>query len=162
MIRYMLCPSCFCEIWALLVSKIAYDHLYYPPCFTCWTFFGSLVSATCKRTSCAKVHELSQSYCVDNQEETLFSWLHIHYTNIGSSRFDHSSCRGSLITINVMLLAWLVGHSLLHWYQLFVNTHHVPKCMSCHKAIVVITETDHLFMITYILCPSCFCEIWVI
>ena len=34
------------------------------------------------------------------------------------------------------------------------TVHHVPKCMSCHKAIV--------FMITYILCSSCFCEIWAL
>ena len=28
-------------------------------------------------TSCAQVHELPQSYCGDNREGTLFSWLHI-------------------------------------------------------------------------------------
>ena len=37
--------------------------------------------------------------------------------------------------------------------------HHVPKCMSCHKAIVVITGRAIVFMIAYILCSSCFCEI---
>ena len=39
-------------------------------------------------------------------------------------------------------------------------THHVPKCMSCHKAIVVITGRAHYFHdYIYILRSSCFCEI---
>ena len=38
--------------------------------------------------------------------------------------------------------------------------HHVPKCMSCHKAIVVITGRAHCFHdYIYILRSSCFCEI---
>ena len=43
----------------------------------------------------------------------------------------------------------------------FVATvHHVPKCMSCHKAIVVITGRAHCFHdYIYILGSSCFCEI---
>ena len=36
-------------------------------------------------------------------------------------------------------------HSLVHWYQQCVTVHHVPKCMSCHKAIVVITGRAHCF-----------------
>ena len=30
------------------------------------------------RASCVQVHELPQSHCGDNQEGTLFSWLHIY------------------------------------------------------------------------------------
>ena len=45
----------------------------------------------------------------------------------------------------IMLLAWLVEHSLVHWYQKCVTVHHVPKCISCHKAIVVITGRTHWF-----------------
>ena len=71
----------------------------------------------------------------------------------------HSLCRGSLITTYITLLSLLVEHSLVHWYQQCVTVHHVPKCMSCHKAIVVITGGHIFFMIAYILCPSCFCEI---
>ena len=36
-------------------------------------------------------------------------------------------------------------HSLVHWYQQCGTVHHVPKCMSCHKAIVVITGRAHCF-----------------
>ena len=39
----------------------------------------------------------------------------------------------------------LVEHSLVHWYQQCVTIHHVPKCMSCHKAIVVITGRAYCF-----------------
>ena len=45
----------------------------------------------------------------------------------------------------ITLLALLVEHSLVHWYQQCVTVHHVPKCMSCHKAIVVITGRAHCF-----------------
>ena len=35
--------------------------------------------------------------------------------------------------------------------------HHVPKCMSCHKAVMVITRRAHCFHdCTYILHTSCF------
>ena len=36
---------------------------------------------------------------------------------------------------------------LVHWYQQCVTVHHVPKCMSCHKAIVVITGRAHCFQL---------------
>ena len=39
--------------------------------------------------SIAQMHELPQSHCVDNQENTLFSWLHINYTHLASARFEH-------------------------------------------------------------------------
>ena len=43
------------------------------------------------------------------------------------------------------LLALLVEHFLVHWYQQCLTIHHVPKCMSCHKAILVITGRAHFF-----------------
>ena len=78
MIAYKLCSSCFCEIWALCVPWIIYDHLHYAPFLACWALFGSLVPAMCNRISCAWVHELPQNHCGDNREGTLFSWLHIY------------------------------------------------------------------------------------
>ena len=52
-----------------------------------------------------------------------------------------------LVPVNqtIKLLALLVEHSLVHWYQQCVTVNHVPKCMSCHKAIVVITGRAHCF-----------------
>ena len=35
--------------------------------------------------------------------------------------------------------------TLLHWYQQCGTVHHVPRCMSCHKAIVVLTGRAHCF-----------------
>ena len=46
---------------------------------------------------------------------------------------------------NGFVATLLVEHSLIHWYQQYVTVHHVPKYMSCHKAIVVITRRAHCF-----------------
>ena len=141
-ITYILCSSCFCEIWALCVSWITYDHLYYAPCLAslvhwyqqCVTVHHAPKCMSCHkavaeiigrahcfhnniyimlilllrdlstlcivdhlwplilrsllsllitlwligtsnayRTLCVQVHELSQSHCGDNREDTLFS-----------------------------------------------------------------------------------------
>ena len=40
---------------------------------------------------------------------------------------------------------FVATHALVHWYQQCGTVHHVPKCMSCHKAIVVITGRAHCF-----------------
>ena len=52
----------------------------------------------CNHTSCAQVHELPQNHWVDNRDDTLFSWLHIYYAHLSTVRFEHSVCRGSLMT----------------------------------------------------------------
>ena len=43
---------------------------------------------------------------------------------------------------------WLCGNSCTRTYDtctLCTAVHHVPKCISCHKAIVVITGRAHCF-----------------
>ena len=97
------------------------------------------------RTSCAQVHELPQSHCGDIRERTFFSLLHLYYAHLASVRFEHSVCRGSLLTTIITLLALLVEHFLFYWYQQCGTVHHVPKCISCHKASVVITGRAHYF-----------------
>ena len=144
MIVCILHPSCFCEIWAICVSLITYGHLYYAPCLACWALFGSLVPAMCNWTSCAQVHVLPRSHCSDNQEGTLFSWLfswlHIYYTHLAFVRFRHCVV-DHLYYFPCLACSTLFG-SLV---QDSVIVHHVPKCMSCHKAIVVITGRVHCF-----------------
>ena len=56
---------------------------------------------------------------------------------------------------------WLCDNSCNWGHDVHVHhVHHVPKYMSCNKAIVVITERAHCFHdCTYILRLSCFCEI---
>ena len=54
-------------------------------------------------SSCAQVHGLPQGHCDDNREGTLFSWLHIYYARLASVRFEHSVCRGSLMTTNIYI-----------------------------------------------------------
>ena len=89
---YISYSSCFCEIWALCVSWITYDYLYYAPYLACWALFGSFVSAMCNRTSCTQVHELPQSHCDDNREGILFSWYYTYYAHLASGRFEDSVC----------------------------------------------------------------------
>ena len=52
-----------------------------------------------------------------------------------------------------------------YYHNVFVATHalvhHVPKCMSCNKAVVVIMDRAHCFH-NFILCLSSFCEIWAL
>ena len=76
-----------------------------------------------------------------------FMIAHIYYSRRASETFELSMCCGSLMTTYITLLAKLVEHSLVHWYQQCVTLHHVPKCMSCHKAIVVITGRAIIYMI---------------
>ena len=55
--------------------------------------------------------------------------------------------------------------ALVHQYQQCVTLKNAPKCMSCHKAIVMVTGRAHCFhdyIITYILCTSYFREIWTL
>ena len=113
-------------------------------CFACWALFGSLVTAMCNRASCSQVHELPQSHCGDNREGTLFWWLHI-YTRLASGRSEHPVCLGSLMTTYITLFDLFIEHSLVHWYQQCVTIHLVPKRMSCHKAIVVISGRAQCF-----------------
>ena len=45
----------------------------------------------------------------------------------------------------------------------FVATvHYVPKCMSFHKVVVVITGRAQCFMIAHMLCTSCFGRVWAL
>ena len=64
MIAYILRPSCLCKIWALCVSWITYDYLYYVLCLASCALFGSLVPVMWNHTSCGQVLELPQSHCV--------------------------------------------------------------------------------------------------
>ena len=162
MTAYILLPSCFCETWAICVSWITYNHSYYAPCLACWVLFGYLAPAMCNRISCAQVHELAQSHCGDNQEGTLYSWLHIYYTHLASVRFEPSVCHRSLMTTYIMIFALLVEHSLVNWYQQCITVHHVPKCISCDKAIVVITRRAHCYHGCIYITPTCFCRFWTL
>ena len=38
-----------------------------------------------------------------------------------------------------------LGHMMYGSHDVRLTVHHVPKCMSCHKAIVVITGRAHCF-----------------
>ena len=52
---------------------------------------------------------MPQSHCGESREDTLFTWLHICYAHHASLRFEQSICRGSLMTICMILLSALFG-----------------------------------------------------
>ena len=99
MIAYKSRPSCFREMWALCVLWITYDHLDYAPCSACWAVFASLVPAMCNCTWYAQVHELPQSFCGDNREGTLFSWLHIYHAPLALGSLKRDSNTGVFLWI---------------------------------------------------------------
>ena len=75
--------GCYKTIYIVIKRYIyIYIHMYSP-----------------NRTSYVLVHELPQSYCGDNQEDTLSSWLDIYYAHLAFVRFEHSVYRGSFMTI---------------------------------------------------------------
>ena len=66
------------------------------------------------------------------------NYIYIYSAHLASVKFEQSLYHGSLMTTYVTLLDWLVKHSLVHWYQQSETVHHVPKCVKCHKDIVMI------------------------
>ena len=127
------------------MSWVTYGHLFYTKLLANWGLFGCIVPAMCNRKLCSQVHELPQSSCGNGREGKLFLWLDICYARLAFVRSEHSRCQKLHMTIYITLLALLVEHSLAHWYQQLVNVHHLQKCMSCHKAIVLITRRKPCF-----------------
>ena len=76
--------------WHNLPTRLS-PLLYYSPCLACWWLSGSLVPAMCNHTSCAQ--------CSDNQEGTLFSWLHICYTHLSFVRFEPFVCHVAMCNL---------------------------------------------------------------
>ena len=83
----------------------------------------------------------------DNPYQNIYIYIYIYMCVFVCSQENNVSSRLSLQWLcgHIALLALLVEQSLVHWYKQCVTVHHVPKCMSCHKAIVVITRMAHCF-----------------
>ena len=109
------------------------------PGLVCWALSGSFLPAMCNQTSCAQVHELLKGHCGDNQEVNIvFMITHILYPScfceiwalcVSWITYDHLYFAPSLA-------CWSLSGSLVP-----ATVYHVPNCMSCQKAIVVITRT---------------------
>ena len=84
------------------------------------------------RTSCAQVQELLQSHAivVITERAHFFPWLHVDITLIW------------LCEIWALFVSWTAYDHLYYafcllstlWFIVTRTIHHVPKCMSCHKA----------------------------
>ena len=71
-----------------------YLYIYIPSDYVLWQLMRLRMHS---RTSFVQVHELPESNCGGNREETLSSYLHIYYRLLASVRFEQSMCCGSLI-----------------------------------------------------------------
>ena len=63
--------------------------------------------------------------------------------------------------------SWLLRTLLVHWHYECVTIHHEPKCMSCHKTVVVITGNadcfhDFTYILTLILLLQNLCTLHVV
>ena len=93
-----------------LLTLFVVDHLWpliLRPLLCLLSTAGSLVPATCNRTSCAQLLELLKSHCCDNWEDRLFPWLHRYYANLALSGFEQCVCRVSLMVTHFTLLVLL-------------------------------------------------------
>ena len=120
---YILRSFYFCGIWALCVAWVTSNQFCYAPCLTCRALFGSLVKLMYNRTLwCDRVHESPWGHWrIDNNREGTLSVFFTSYVHFTSVEFENSVCHESLPTSFVMYLAWLVQHSLVHWYQQYVT-----------------------------------------
>ena len=51
----------------------------------------------------------------------------------------------NVLNLHHVLVPAICNCNEAHWYQQCVNLHHVSKCISCHKAVMVITGRAHCF-----------------
>ena len=100
------------EIWNLKLHKFSF-YLFWLRLLYIYNYISYIIIYM---QSCVQVHELPQNHCGDNREGTLFSWLHINYTYLASVKFEHSVCRGSLMTTYIY-----ITYILFHLYILKNN-----------------------------------------
>ena len=79
-------------------------------------------------TSCTPMYELLQSSYDDNQEDTLFSWLHMSYSHLASVRFEHIFCRGLHLTTDGYI--WFL-HVLLKVQKVFWTNQNITVLTKC-------------------------------
>ena len=86
--------SCFWKIWAFCMSSITHDYLYYAPCIACW----------------------AEGHCDDNQEGTLFSWLHVilFLHELSTSCVVDSRKRYTCIYAHVYINSDVLKHMIYH------------------------------------------------
>ena len=59
-----------------------------------------------------------------NKKPYVLYKYYVHLTSVG---FEHSAWHESPLSSYIVLLAWLVEHFLIYWYQQYVNVHQVLK-----------------------------------
>ena len=69
----------------------------------------------------------------------IYIYKHIYIYNI------HISEMGANNVPSRLSPQWLRGNSCTWAHDVWFDVYHVPKCMRCHKTIVVITGRAHCF-----------------
>ena len=116
-------------------------------------------------TQSAKISQKQDGYNILVIMKTMCPPCYHHTCFVATHKLGHKEYGYTLLVqMNQRVLKRVLKkHSLVHWYQQCLTVHHVPKCMSCHRAIVVITGRAYCFHnCIYILRPCCFCEIWAL
>lgn len=75
---------------------------------------------------CCFISSISKSEAIV-EKSALLSWFHVYYAHQASVSFNYFSCRGSLNTNYITLLAWLVEHS---WFNGTSNAYPYIICPS--------------------------------
>ena len=76
---YIIRLSFLCETWALCVSWMTYEHLYYAPYWSCRSLVGSLVPTMCNRTSCVQVHGCHKAIvAISRRAHCFHDWIYIY------------------------------------------------------------------------------------
>ena len=112
--------------------------LFYPKC-SIWKLFQNCLYKFLKASEKFKVHD----------EVTLFfDWSELQF--FPNLRYNIYTYMYICIMYHIYICIYniyicYIYNTPIHWYQQCVTVHHVLKCMSCHKAIVVITRRSHCF-----------------
>ena len=94
-----------------------------------------------------KLHETLRAYNChkshwgDNQDGTLFSWLHIYYAHLSSVRFEHSVCRGSLMT-TLSIKVWNAKNGTAIFMRAIIRTY----CLSLVRSNPQMTIQYNIYL----------------
>ena len=97
---YVWSSSCFCEIWALCVSWITYNHLYVYICIYIYIYIYYIYIYIY-----IYIYVIMETMCPPGYHHNGFVETHAlghmmygSYAHLASVRFEHSVCHGSLMT----------------------------------------------------------------
>ena len=133
------------EIWNLKLHKFSF-YLFWLRLLYIYNYISYIIIYM---QSCVQVHELPQNHCGDNREGTLFSWLHINYTYLASVKFEHSVCRGSLMTTYIIIYILLyIVHIFIYFHVIYI--YYIYKYIYTNNIYIYIYLYLYIYIYIYI------------